>query len=64
MIQRLAIVAAALRWDTVDIDERGEGIVDRQRLYQLVREPGQIRERTAEIAFLARGVEAYVFTFG
>ena len=47
-----------------DTDERGEGIVDRQRLYQLVREPGGIRERTFEITFLARGVEAYCFTFG
>jgi thiol-disulfide isomerase/thioredoxin len=48
----------------LDTDERGEGTVDRQRLYQLVREPGEIKERTFEIAFLARGVEAYVFTFG
>ena len=48
----------------LDIDEQGGGTVDRQRLYQLVREAGEIRERTMEIAFLARGVEAYVFTFG
>ena len=47
-----------------DTDEQGEGIVDRQRLYQLVREPGAIEQRTFEITFLARGVEAYVFTFG
>ena len=35
-----------------------------QRLYQLVREPGSITDRTFEITFLAPGVEAYVFTFG
>jgi hypothetical protein len=34
------------------------------RLYQLIREPGSIRERTFEITFLAAEVEAYVFTFG
>jgi thiol-disulfide isomerase/thioredoxin len=48
----------------LDIDENGNGTVDRQRLYQLVREPGEIRERTFDITFLARGVEAYCFTFG
>jgi hypothetical protein len=35
-----------------------------ERLYQLVRQPGSIRDRTFDIAFLASGVEAYVFTFG
>jgi hypothetical protein len=34
------------------------------RLYQLVRKPGEITDRTFEITFLAPGVEAYVFTFG
>jgi hypothetical protein len=48
----------------LDTDEQGEGTVDRQRLYQLIREPDEIKERTFEITFLARGVEAYVFTFG
>ena len=48
----------------LDTDEHGEGLVDRQRLYQLVREPGEIGERTFEVTFLAGGVEAYVFTFG
>jgi thiol-disulfide isomerase/thioredoxin len=48
----------------LDSDEQGNGSVDRQRLYQLVREPGEVEERTFEIAFLAPGVEAYVFTFG
>jgi thiol-disulfide isomerase/thioredoxin len=48
----------------VDTDAHGNGTVDRQRLYQLIREPDEIKERTFEITFLARGVEAYVFTFG
>jgi thiol-disulfide isomerase/thioredoxin len=48
----------------LDADERGEGTVDRQRLYQLVRELGEIKDRTFEITFQAPGVEAYVFTFG
>jgi thiol-disulfide isomerase/thioredoxin len=48
----------------LDTDADGNGVVDRQRLYGLVREPGEIRERTFETTFLAPGVEAYVFTFG
>jgi hypothetical protein len=34
------------------------------RLYQLVREPDAVRERTLEITFLEAGAAAYVFTFG
>ena len=34
------------------------------RLYQLVREHDQVRERTLEITFLEPGAEAYAFTFG
>jgi thiol-disulfide isomerase/thioredoxin len=48
----------------LDVDEHGGGTVARQRLYQLIREPGSITDRTFEITFLAPGVEAYVFTFG
>ena len=47
-----------------DVDEQGHGTVSQQRLYQLIREPGSIIDRTFEITFLAPGVEAYVFTFG
>ena len=46
-----------------DVDEQGHGTVSQQRLYQLIREPGSITDRTFEITFLAPGVEAYVFTF-
>jgi hypothetical protein len=48
----------------VDVDEEGSGEVTQQRLYQLIRQRGPVRERTFEIEFLAPGVEAYAFTFG
>jgi thiol-disulfide isomerase/thioredoxin len=48
----------------LDVDEQGQGTVSQQRLYQLIREPGSITDRTFEITFLAPGVEAYAFTFG
>jgi hypothetical protein len=38
--------------------------VPHPRLYQLIREPGAITDRTFEIAFLEPDVEGYVFTFG
>jgi thiol-disulfide isomerase/thioredoxin len=48
----------------LDVDEEGNGTVVHQRLYQLIREPGAITDRTFEVAFLEPGVEGYVFTFG
>ncbi len=48
----------------LDVDERGHGTLDQQRLYQLVRQRGAIADRTIEITFDASGVEAYAFTFG
>jgi thiol-disulfide isomerase/thioredoxin len=48
----------------LDVDQQGHGTVAEQRLYQLIREPGSITDRTVEITFLAPGVEAYCFTFG
>jgi hypothetical protein len=47
-----------------DVEQDGQGTVLQPRLYQLIREPGSIADRTFEIEFLAGGVEAYVFTFG
>ena len=47
-----------------DVDEAGDGTVTRPRLYQLIRQPGPITERTFEITFLDPGVQAYAFTFG
>ena len=47
-----------------DVDADGSGSVDEQRLYQLVRQPGNDADRTFEITFHDAGAEAYVFTFG
>ena len=48
----------------LDVDEQGRGTLVEPRLYQLIRQPGSIDDRTLEIAFAASGVEAYAFTFG
>jgi hypothetical protein len=48
----------------VDVDEQGHGTVAQQRLHQLIRQPGPVIERTAQITFLEPGVEACSFTFG
>jgi hypothetical protein len=47
-----------------DLDAQGNGTLDAQRLYQLIRQPGAVAERLVEIEFLAAGAEAYCFTFG
>jgi hypothetical protein len=48
----------------LDVDEGGNGTVVEQRLYQLIRQPTPIVDRTFEIEFLDAGVETYAFTFG
>jgi len=48
----------------VDVDENGSGLLTAGRLYQLIRQPRDVRERTIEITFLEPGAEAFVFTFG
>ncbi|MEQ1953764.1 cytochrome c biogenesis protein DipZ [Mesorhizobium sp. CN2-181] len=48
----------------MDIDADGQGTVTGQRLYQLVRQKGEVKDRTFEIKFLDPGVQAYAFTFG
>jgi cytochrome c biogenesis protein CcdA/thiol-disulfide isomerase/thioredoxin len=47
-----------------DVDADGQGVVTRQRLYQLIRQSGPIDDHTFEIRFLDPGVHAYAFTFG
>jgi len=47
-----------------DVDERGDGTVTDPRLYQLIRQPGAVAERTFEITLLDPGIQAYAFTFG
>ena len=48
----------------VDVDADGTGWLADGRLYQLVRQHQEVRERTFEITFREAGAEAYVFTFG
>jgi cytochrome c biogenesis protein CcdA/thiol-disulfide isomerase/thioredoxin len=48
----------------MDVDAAGNGTVTGQRLYQLVRQRGEIRDRTFEITFLDPGAQAFSFTFG
>lgn len=48
----------------MDTDADGNGTVDSQRLYQLVRQASGTGERLFEITFLDPGVQAYAFTFG
>lgn len=47
-----------------DTDADGRGTITSTRLYQLVRQSGDVGERTFEIRFFDPGVEAYAFTFG
>ncbi|AJC19561.1 cytochrome c biogenesis protein DipZ [Pandoraea pulmonicola] len=47
-----------------DVAADGTGTVTSQRLYQLVRQRGEVRDRTFSIEFLDPGVSAYAFTFG
>jgi len=48
----------------MDTDADGNGVVNAQRLYQLVRQANGSGERLFEIEFLDPGVQAYAFTFG
>jgi hypothetical protein len=48
----------------LDVDAEGRGTLVRPRLYQLIRQPGPIADRTFEVTFDASGVEGYSFTFG
>ena len=48
----------------VDVDEQGRGQVTHERLYQLVRQAGDIADHTFEIQLDRAGARAWVFTFG
>jgi cytochrome c biogenesis protein CcdA/thiol-disulfide isomerase/thioredoxin len=48
----------------VDVAADGAGTVKEQRLYQLVRQKSDVRDRTFTIEFLDAGVDAFSFTFG
>ncbi|MFC3677033.1 cytochrome c biogenesis protein DipZ [Ferrovibrio xuzhouensis] len=47
-----------------DVDAEGWGSLQDTRLYQLVRQSGDIADRTFAIEFEGAGVRAYAFTFG
>ncbi|WP_321789338.1 cytochrome c biogenesis protein DipZ [Paraburkholderia sp. J94] len=47
-----------------DVAPDGAGVVTAQRLYQLVRQPGDVADHTFAIQFLDPGVQAFAFTFG
>jgi len=47
-----------------DVEADGNGKVVQQRMYQLIRQAGPIRDRRFEIEFLDSGAEAFCFTFG
>jgi hypothetical protein len=47
-----------------DIDADGRGVIREQRLYQMIRQSGDVREHLFSIEFFDDGVQAYSFTFG
>jgi hypothetical protein len=47
-----------------DTDSNGAGVIYGQRLYQLIRQAGEVGEHVFSIEFLDSGVQAYSFTFG
>jgi thiol-disulfide isomerase/thioredoxin len=48
----------------LDVDEQGSGTVSEPRMYQLIRQPRPISDRTFDIEFLDGAVEVFDFTFG
>jgi thiol-disulfide isomerase/thioredoxin len=50
--------------DGLDVDPHGDGALLGGRMYQLVRQRAEVRQRTLEITFDRPGVHVYAFTFG
>jgi hypothetical protein len=48
----------------VDVDADGNGVARDRRLYQLIRQPAEVRDRTFRITFFDPGIVANSFTFG
>ena len=48
----------------IDVDADGSGHASESRMYQLIRQPGVISDRTFDIEFLDPDVNVYDFTFG
>jgi cytochrome c biogenesis protein CcdA/thiol-disulfide isomerase/thioredoxin len=47
-----------------DTDAHGNGVVREQRLYQLIRQSHDVRDRTFTLEFLDPGAQSFSFTFG
>ena len=47
-----------------DIANSGDGVLDQPRMFQLVRQSGQVVDRVFAIEFLDAGAAAFAFTFG
>jgi hypothetical protein len=47
-----------------DVDGEGAGVLDQQRMYQLVRQPAPVTDRLFGIEFADGGAAAFAFTFG
>jgi hypothetical protein len=50
--------------ENIVLHQGESGVLRDGRLYQLIRQPGGIHDRTVEITFAEPGAEGYVFTFG
>jgi Thioredoxin like C-terminal domain len=48
----------------IDVDEKDDGALSEPRMYQLIREPGPIADKSFEIEFIDSGIQAFDFTFG
>jgi thiol-disulfide isomerase/thioredoxin len=48
----------------IDTDANGWGVIEDDRMYQLVRQKRPIEDRVFEVSFQEPGARAYVFTFG
>jgi hypothetical protein len=48
----------------LDVDNNGNGTIDEQRMYQIIRQPEPIVDREFQIEFFDPEVEVYDFTFG
>jgi hypothetical protein len=48
----------------IDTDAQGNGTIQEQRLYQLIRQSKDVHEHTFSIQFLDDGAQVYAFTFG
>jgi len=48
----------------MDVDAQGNGVINEQRLYQLIRQSNDVKEHTFTVEFLDEGAQAFSFTFG